>query len=435
VRHDWGPTATSSTNGFAISSSSSSRHEEVANAVLEVALQVFAAVKRTSHESIDFVQQHVTDSSKSPALLSLLLSCMKRLQGNCERMPYRVTALAAGAAELALQLAGLCSTGSCGSAASISTGTGPTHSSSNSSSMSASTTDSRSTSEVPVSSSSIASPTDLAGRVQLPQQFSPEGTTAASAWLVLFGRSLFTTGAAMQVLKASNAALSETDRRPPDAGVSGAVDVPISAYVMLRDLYSAVRKYSRLVDLYVASAPEGAAAASATGCKRVQVTLTKTGLAQPVLQAYSSLSAALEAGEAYSKALLVAEGLVSVGKGASLAELSTMLEAKKLDAAVNGRMWGRFLASEHGQMLPQALLDTGSLLCAALPTRYCCNEPSCCCIDRPSELQLAGGKGSQCSGCGVARYCGAVHQRQHWKMHKGVCRAISAAATAAAAER
>jgi hypothetical protein len=383
VRHDWGPTATSSTGGV---SSSSSRHEEDAKAGLEIAVQVIVGVTLTITQSDDQssnLVQHVADSSKSPALLSLLLSCMKRLQGNCERMPYRVAAVAAGAAELAGELAGLCSAAAF--TASISTVTGPTHSSN-------STLSSSSSSRV------RAAALD----------------NAASTWLVLFGRSLYTTGAALQVLKATNVALSETDRKPPDAGAP--LGVLTSVGVMLGALYRAVRQNYHLVN----KLSQGAVAASVTGCKRIQVTLTQPDLAQRVLQAYSSLAAALlgrpvvQAGAALQQ-----QCLFSAGTG-------------KLDTAVDRRMWEQFLASEHGQVLPQLLLDTGSLLCAALPTRYCCNEPSCCCIDRPSELQLAGGKGSKCSGCNVARYCGAVHQRQHWKMHKGVCRAISAAATAAA---
>ncbi len=94
----------------------------------------------------------------------------------------------------------------------------------------------------------------------------------------------------------------------------------------------------------------------------------------------------------------------------------------------NMGIWKQVLASQQGQQLPKALTQFSSLLCAALPSRYCCNEPSCCCFDKPSELQLAGGKGTKCSGCGVARYCCAAHQKQHWKQHKPACRAIKAAA-------
>jgi hypothetical protein len=97
-------------------------------------------------------------------------------------------------------------------------------------------------------------------------------------------------------------------------------------------------------------------------------------------------------------------------------------------------IWRQVLGSEQGRQLPQALMDVGSLLCAALPSRSCCNEPSCCSLDKPSELQLAGGKGTKCSSCGVARYCSVAHQRMHWKQHKPACRAFVAEAAARASK-
>jgi hypothetical protein len=79
------------------------------------------------------------------------------------------------------------------------------------------------------------------------------------------------------------------------------------------------------------------------------------------------------------------------------------------------------------------LTNFSSLLCAALPTRFCCNESSCGCFDKTSELHLALGKGSKCSACSTARYCGAADQHKHWKQHKHVCKAVATAATAATA--
>jgi hypothetical protein len=55
----------------------------------------------------------------------------------------------------------------------------------------------------------------------------------------------------------------------------------------------------------------------------------------------------------------VAEGVVTAG-----------VRGAELDTAVSGRMWEQLLASEHGQVLPQAL--TEALLCAALPEAACC---------------------------------------------------------------
>jgi hypothetical protein len=93
--------------------------------------------------------------------------------------------------------------------------------------------------------------------------------------------------------------------------------------------------------------------------------------------------------------------------------------------------WKQLHNTCEGQALADNMLSFSSLLRVALPTRFCCNEPSCCCLDRPSELQLAAGKGSKCSACGTARYCGTADQHKHWKQHKPVCKAVAAAAKVA----
>jgi hypothetical protein len=59
--------------------------------------------------------------------------------------------------------------------------------------------------------------------------------------------------------------------------------------------------------------------------------------------------------------------------------------------------WQQLFITGKGSALADSLLKFSSLLCAVLPTRFCCNEPSCCCFDKPSELQLAAGKGVWCS--------------------------------------
>lgn len=69
-----------------------------------------------------------------------------------------------------------------------------------------------------------------------------------------------------------------------------------------------------------------------------------------------------------------------------------------------------------------------------VPSRYCCNDPSCGSLDGPTELQLAAGKGKQCSGCGAARYRSVEDQHKHWKQHKPACKALAAAAPVAAAK-
>jgi hypothetical protein len=55
------------------------------------------------------------------------------------------------------------------------------------------------------------------------------------------------------------------------------------------------------------------------------------------------------------------------------------------------------------QQVPQALQVLGARLCGALPISCACNNPACNNLARNSELQLVQGKGSQCSGCKVAR--------------------------------
>jgi hypothetical protein len=55
--------------------------------------------------------QYATDSSKSPALLSLLLSCLKQLQHSCQRNPQgalRTVAKSGTIADIAMHFFQLC---------------------------------------------------------------------------------------------------------------------------------------------------------------------------------------------------------------------------------------------------------------------------------------------------------------------------------------
>jgi len=67
-----------------------------------------------------------------------------------------------------------------------------------------------------------------------------------------------------------------------------------------------------------------------------------------------------------------------------------------------------------------------SLNSLAFPTA--CNNPRCSNLSGPSELLLVSGRGNMCAGCLVAHYCSRDCQRQHWKQHKPVCKALAAAA-------
>jgi len=61
-----------------------------------------------------------------------------------------------------------------------------------------------------------------------------------------------------------------------------------------------------------------------------------------------------------------------------------------------------------------------------------CNDRQCSNLSGPSELLLVKGKAHLCSGCRTARYCSRECQTRHWPEHKPVCKALKAAAAAAA---
>jgi hypothetical protein len=75
----------------------------------------------------------------------------------------------------------------------------------------------------------------------------------------------------------------------------------------------------------------------------------------------------------------------------------TMSEA---DLAVLLKGCGRAVSLE----LPQQLQEFGAAMCAALPSKLCCNAPGCCSCEQLSEAELVGGKLSVCSGCKTARW-------------------------------
>jgi hypothetical protein len=242
----------------------------------------------------------------------------------------------------------------------------------------------------------------------------------ASTLLILLSRALYTAGAAMQA--------AMTDASPiPDNGLCalsvGMTFIPISAASLLTDY----QKYAAFACTCIDSRCAGTV--DNGDSRSVQVTLP-SGAVDSASQAQQALGPLLDAAAQHAKQLEEAAGISS-----SPGDVHTM-DAKEVVKLVNTytsnmHIWRQVLGSEQGRQLPQALMDVGSLLCAALPSRSCCNEPSCCCFDKPSEVQLAAGKGTKCSRCGVARYCCVAHQRRHWKQHKPACRAIAAAAASA----
>jgi len=225
-------------------------------------------------------------------------------------------------------------------------------------------------------------------------------------WFVLVGRALHAAGTAMQLL-------SRQDCGPASLTDNNGTWVVATAGSMCVD------------------SPEASPAAVLT---RLFHLVDWVGQALPRLRVpqHSSLAAAGDAGHSKQLQPVLCDKLLPK----LTKQLQELREGLERVAAMCGaglgaddcrRAWVTVLKTPTGCLLPQRLTSCSSLLCAALPTRYCCNEPSCCCFERPSELQLAAGKGSKCSGCGAARYCGSEHHHQHWQLHKAVCHAVAAA--------
>jgi hypothetical protein len=79
--------------------------------------------------------------------------------------------------------------------------------------------------------------------------------------------------------------------------------------------------------------------------------------------------------------------------------------------------------------LVQQLQATGVML-SSIAVSHFCNNPACVNISGPTEVQLVSGHSCICAGCRTARYCGRGCQRQAWRQHKPVCKALAAAAAA-----
>jgi hypothetical protein len=397
--------------------------------------------------------QYARSSSRIPALL---LSCVKQLQHSCQRNPQvalKIAGLAGMAGDLASRLLielgkstggtatvlhGSSSAEPCGSISSSETcgllySTISTEAPSRSHATvgqdgntrsvltAAATAPSTGVKAQPQATSGCDMP---AGRGVSAVWVTAEDISAiASTWVVLLGRVLYTAGAALQAVAAGAA---------PRPGASsalsvGMVPIPTTVVVTATQLITDFQEFAAFACTYLGLY------CGAVGIRSVQVKVPCGAGARSALRAQQALDVLLSAVAQHAKRLEEAAGASSSGGGVDTVDLT--LSGQLQSGITSVGVWQQILGSEQGRQLPQALMDVGGLLCTALPSRSCCNEPSCCCLDKPSELQLAAGKGTKCSDCGVARYCSVAHQRLHWKQHKPVCRAIAAAAAAAVASK
>ena len=365
--------------------------------------------------------QHAGSSGKSPALMLLLLSCMKQLRHSCQRNPQGalpVAGLAGMAGELAVQLLQeLVESSTAGS--NVSSTAAPT-SSSGTPGLGATTGSTPSVPSAAVTPPSTGldrhpqAPTSLgllAGQgVQGMKGATEDISGIASAWLVLLGRVLHTAGVALQAVAAGEEPAPNASNTPS----GGITTDPTSA----RTLLTQFQQHAACACAFIES--------GRAGSRSVHVMLPCDAAARSALRVQQALDVLLSAAAQHAQQLEEAAGAGSSAGGVD--GMGVIGDGQQQSSNSNMGIWRRVLGSEQGRQLPKALMDVGSLLCAALPSKFCCNEPSCCCLDKPSELQIVGGKGTKCSGCGVARYCCVAHQRLHWKQHKPACRAIAAAA-------
>jgi hypothetical protein len=85
-------------------------------------------------------------------------------------------------------------------------------------------------------------------------------------------------------------------------------------------------------------------------------------------------------------------------------------------------------AAAYGQMADGASALGVCLNTLAYPDA--CNNPCCSNMAGATERETVSGRSCLCAGCKVTRYCSRVCQKQHWKQHKPVCKALGAAEAA-----
>ena len=95
-----------------------------------------------------------------------------------------------------------------------------------------------------------------------------------------------------------------------------------------------------------------------------------------------------------------------------------------------GSTFSAVTVARFGELVQQMRVVWAAL--GVVPVPNFCNNSSCVTVCGPSEVLLVSGRSCICAGCRTARYCGRGCQRQAWKQHKPVCKALAAAAAATA---
>ena len=90
-------------------------------------------------------------------------------------------------------------------------------------------------------------------------------------------------------------------------------------------------------------------------------------------------------------------------------------------------------SSAAGAAEMQSQLQCVGAVLTSVAVMCVCNNPSCSNVAGRSELGLVSGRSCVCAGCLTGRYCSRDCQRQAWKQHKPMCRALAGAAAASAA--